>query len=158
MKVLVVLLFSLGTLLSSACSSFAQDWPERTGRTPEQMLEDLIRLQQLKHVKQSTGEMAHEAFTDLDYEAFRAADVPQQIVSRLKGADDFAIVAAALRALPSERLAAGLLSARRIARPTWRQMGFIDAEGRGQTEAGHFADLSVADAIANAFSAEGDGK
>src|SRR5258708_26937113 len=41
--------------------------------------------------------------------------------------------------------------ARQTARPTWREMGFIDRQGRGQTEAGHEAELMIARAIADAF-------
>jgi hypothetical protein len=66
----------------------------------------------------------------------------------------FEIIAAALKTLPHDRLLLEFESARGIARPTWRQMGFIDRKGRGQTQAGHRAGLMIAAAIVDAFAAE----
>jgi hypothetical protein len=67
-------------------------------------------------------------------------------------------VAAAIRTLSREQLADAMRTARRSARPTWREMGFIDRQGRGQTEAGHEAELMIAAAIIDAFAAEVGGR
>ena len=112
------------------------------------MLTDLILWQQRKYVRTSTGELAHECFTDVDFESFKAAGTPQKIVERLKTAKDFEVIAEALRTLPGVRFNEVINGAKQLARPPWRQMGFIDREGRGQTEAGHKAELMIAAAIA----------
>jgi hypothetical protein len=118
------------------------------------MLTDLIEFQQRKHVKGSTGELAHECFTDLDFASFKSARTPARVAARLAEAPDFHVIANALRAIPAERLVEVMRAARQKARPTWRQMGFIDRQGRGQTEAGHQAELMIADSIVNAFAVD----
>ena len=118
------------------------------------MLQDVVRWQQQKHIRKSIGELANECFTDADFAAFRAGDIPRQIVTGLRKTEDFKVIAAELRKLSPDRLTEAVSQVRRIARPTWRQMGFIDREGRGQTEAGHQAELMIAAAIVDAFSAE----
>jgi hypothetical protein len=141
-------------LVLGACDVRAQDWPDRTGRTPSQMLNDLVVRQEHKHVRESYGEWREQCFTDEDFAAFRVAATPRRIVERLKQAPDFVELADALRALPPDQRAAAYQAARQLARPTWRQMGFIDRQGRGQTEAGHAAELQIAAAIVEAFAAE----
>lgn len=147
----LIAFFGIVSLLFAGCQLLANDWPDRQNRTPEQMLTDLIQHQQRRNVKVSTGELAHECFTDIDLRTFRSADRPRQIVARLQKAEDFDIVAAELRTLPPERLVKEMLAAKRLARRTWREMGFIDREGRGQTEAGQRAELMIAEAIVDAF-------
>jgi hypothetical protein len=93
-------------------------------------------------------------FTDRDFALFKAARTPEQIAKRLKQAPDFAAVAGVLGTLPPERLAATMRMVRQTARPTWREMGFIDRQGRGQTEAGRQAELMIAAAIVDAFAVE----
>lgn len=154
MKRRMVSLFGILSLVLAGCTVLATDWPDRQDRTPEQMLTDLILWQQRNYVRTSTGELAHECFTDVDFESFKAANYPRKIVSPLKKAKDFEVIAAALRSLPGDQLAEAIKAAKQIARPTWRQMGFIDPEGRGQTEAGHEAELMIAAAVADAFAAE----
>jgi hypothetical protein len=144
----------IALFLFAGCEALASDWPDRRGRTPEQILLDLVRFQQLRTVRASTGQLAHECFTDRDFASFRAAKTPEQIVKRLKQAPDFAVVATALRTLSPERLDETMRAARQTARPTWREMGFIDRQGRGQTEAGHQAELMIAAAIVDAFAGE----
>jgi hypothetical protein len=144
----------IASFLFAGCDVLANDWPNRLGRTPEQILLDLVQLQQRRNVRTSTGELAHECFTDRDFASFKAARTPEQIVKRLKAAPDFAAVAAALRTLTPVRLAETMRTVRQTARPTWREMGFIDRQGRGQTEAGHQAELMIAAAIVDAFAGE----
>ena len=143
----------LASVLFAGCEVLASDWPNREGRTPEQILLDVVQFHQQRIVRTSTGELANECFTDLDFASFKAASTPEQIVTRLKQAPDFAVVVTALRTLPSERLAETLRKVRQSARPTWRVMGFIDRQGRGQTEAGHQAELMIAAAVVDAFAA-----
>lgn len=138
------------------CEVLATDWPDRTGRTPEQVLVDLVRFHQRRNVRASVGELADECFTDLDFAAFTAAAVPQQIVKRLQKARDFAEVTQMLRSLPANRRAVVMRTARQTARPTWQTMGFIDRQGRGQTFAGREAELAIARAIVDAFAARLD--
>jgi hypothetical protein len=129
----------------------AGDWPDRSNKTPEQALTDLIRWQQRLHVKQSTGIYHYECFTAVDYETFQQNKTPARIAERLKKSPDFIEMAAALRSLPAEKRAQVFQEARRIARPTWRTMGYIDRSGDGQTEAGNAADLDIASALVDAF-------
>ena len=151
-RVWVSLAALLIAAVTAACDVLASDWPSRQHRAPDQILADVVRLQQRRAVKESTGEWAYQCFTDDDFAEFRSADVPRQIARRLRQSRDFAIVVAALRALPPQQLADALEGARKIARPTWRTMGFIDRQGRGQTEAGHAAERMIADAIVDEFS------
>jgi len=149
-------LVAVGILLLfvTGCEALAPDWPDRRNQSPEQMLVDLVRWQQHKHVRASTGILAFECFTDDDYRAFVSEKRPASIVERLRKASDFAEIVTALRTLPRERLLAELRAARRIARPTWAQMGFIDRQGRGQTEAGQAAELLIAGAIVGALAVD----
>jgi hypothetical protein len=133
----------------AGCDALAGDWPSRENRTPLGMVSDLVRWQQEKNVKESTGES--DCFTDRDLADFRAARIQKEVVIRLRQDADFEVIVAALRTLPPETLVQGLRDARQVARPTWRQMGFIDRDGRGQTEAGHSADVLVAEAIVDAL-------
>ena len=54
----------------ASCSALAESRPDRAGKTPEQMLADVIRWQQLAEVRESTGEWAYQCFTDRDFDAF----------------------------------------------------------------------------------------
>ena len=150
----IPVLLLIASLLFAGCDVLASDWSDRQGRTPEQTLLDLVQFHQRKSVRTSTGEMAQDCFTDRDFDAFKRAGTPAEIAKRLRQAPDFAVVAGALRTLPPDRLAETLRMVRQTARPTWRQMGFIDRQGRGQTEAGHEAELMIAIAIVDAFAAE----
>jgi hypothetical protein len=151
-RAFVILL--IAGLLPAACEAQSGDWPARAGRTPEQMLLDVVQFQQRRHVRASVGESADQCFTDRDLASFTARGTPERIVERLKRAPDFAEVAAALRTLPPARLADAMRAASQQARPTWREMGFIDPEGRGQTEAGHRGELLISAAIVDAFAVE----
>ncbi|NOT26383.1 MAG: hypothetical protein HOP16_09820 [Acidobacteria bacterium] len=151
MRHAMCVLVALISLACAGCDAFADTWPDRQHRTPPQMLADVVRWQQRVHVKQSTGQLAHECFTNVDLKAFEAADVPGEAATRIEKAADFRAVVSALRPLPRADLVAALHAARQIARPTWREMGYIDRQGRGQTEAGHTADLLIGAAIVGAF-------
>jgi hypothetical protein len=148
----------IASFLYAGCELFASDWPQRRGRTTEQVLLDLIQFHQQRYVKRSTGVLAHECFTDRDFASFKAAEKPMRIVERLRQAPDFAVVARMLRALPVADREATMRRARQTARPTWQEMGFIDRQGRGQTEAGHEAELMIARAIVEAFAADFDNR
>ena len=143
--------FAIGVLLAGGCDALAADWPDRQGRTPDQMLTDLVQCQQRKYVRASTGELADECFTDRDFAVFKSSNTPRQLVARLKLAPDFKVVVSALRTFQPEKRAATLQITRQSARPTWQSMGYIDRQGRGQTAAGHQADLLIAEAIVDAF-------
>lgn len=149
---LLVCCFAL-SLASLGCDDLLGRWPSRAGKTPDVILGDIIRWQQDRHVRASTGLSASECFTDDDLAAFRRARIPERIVANLKKAPDFQTVAAALRAFPSDRRADVLSTSRLIARPEWAVLGFIDPEGGSQTRAGHVADRAIAIAITDAFAA-----
>src|SRR5262249_53268817 len=124
-----------------------------TGKTPEQVLVDLVVRHQRASVRESVGEQRGECFTDDDFATFTAAATPKRIAERPQKAPDFVEGANALRPLPADQPVGADRSARQVARPTWRQMGFVDRLGRGQTEAGHLAELQIAAAIVDAFAA-----
>jgi hypothetical protein len=144
----------IASLLLSCGEGLASDRQESKSRTPEQALLDLVQSQQQRHVRKSVGVLAHECFTDRDLASFRAAGTPAKIVERLKQTPEFANVARTLEALPAEQRAATMRKARETARPTWSQMGFIDRQGRGQTEAGREAELMIARAIVDALTTD----
>jgi hypothetical protein len=137
--------------VAAACSLFADSWPDRAGRSADQMLVDVVRWQQRANVKESTGKWAYQCFTDDDFAVFLASRVPSRVAATLSRAPDFQVVARALAGLPPVQLAAAFTRARLTARFTWRQMGFVDPAGGGQTEAGHNAELLIARAIVDAF-------
>jgi hypothetical protein len=138
-------------VVTAGCSMVAGGWPDREGKTPEQMLMDVVRWQQLANVRESTGTLAHECFTDDDLVQFRRRGVPGAVAARLRAAGDFREVVKALAALPPVERDSAYAGARMPARPTWRQMGFVDRAGRGQTEAGQAAERMIADAIVMVF-------
>lgn len=144
----------LATVVFAGCGLFADRWPDRQNRTPGQMLTDVVRWQQLRAVRESTGELRGQCFTDDDLDAFRSRNVPAQIVERLTRAPEFGLIADALRTLPRDQRAEAYRAARTPARPTWREMGFIDPLGRGQTEAGQRGERLVAAAIVDAIEAQ----
>jgi len=122
------------------------------------MVTDVIRWQQRTHVKVSTGTLAHEAFTDDDLHTFKARKVPGRVVAAIAGTDDFEAVRQTFEAAPPAERERILRVARTVGRPTWREMGFIDREGRGQTEAGREAERLLAEAIVAALVAENAGR
>jgi hypothetical protein len=150
-------IMSIGILVTlvglTGCAALAAAWPDRTNKSPEQMLADVIRWQQHVEVRKSTGEWAYECFTDVDFDAFVRAKRPEKVVEWLKTAPDFRTMVTALRSLPAEKREKVFAEARLIAHPTWRQLGFIDRSGNGQTEAGHQAERLMATAMVGAFEA-----
>lgn len=138
-------------MMVTSCN--AHKWPDRAGRAPAEMLTDVVRWQQLAQVKQSTGELHFEAFTWIDLHRFHRNAEHDRIAATLTRSPDFQEITQALRGLPPEQLRIALDSAASLARPTWRSMGYIDRSGHGQTEAGHIADLMVADAVVREFAA-----
>ena len=138
----------------AGCTMLAGDWPDRTNRSPAQMLIDLVQNQQHKAVRASYGELAHECFTWIDFEAFVREDRPARIVERLKKASDFSELTAALRSLSPARRVAAFAEARGTARPAWRMMGYIDPSGKGNTDAGFQAEGRIAAALVGAFEQE----
>jgi hypothetical protein len=138
-------------VVGTACSVLAGGWPDRDGKTARQMLVDVVRWQQLTNVRESTGTLAHECFTSDDLVQFRRRGVPGAVAVRLKAAGEFPDVVRALAALSREERDSAYAGARGTARPTWRQMGFIDSAGRGQTEAGQAAEFMIAEAIVAVF-------
>ncbi|MBM3737825.1 MAG: hypothetical protein FJW39_18750 [Acidobacteria bacterium] len=127
----------------------ASDFPSRTGRTAAQALVDLIKHQQKKEVRESYGTGAHECFTWIDLDNFKARRVPDLVVQRLKKAPDFDILTGLLRAMPPTDREAAFTAARNTAKPTWAMIVRIHPDG--QTEAGRAAELMIADAITGAF-------
>jgi hypothetical protein len=138
-------------LVLSGCALAADTWPERKDKTAEQFLADVIRWQQRLEVRISTGEMAHECFTDLDLQGFLRDKRPGKVAASLKNAPEFGQLAAELGRIDSASRSAVFAGARSIALPTWAMMGYVDRDGRGQTEAGHRAELMIAAAIVDAF-------
>jgi hypothetical protein len=153
-KMILALILVLSTLSVTSCRGQAPHWPARMNRSPEEMLVDVIRWQQHMEVKESIGELDFQCFTDSDLKAFMARDRPRIVADLLRSAPDFSEIVQALRSLPSAERVSAFETARVIARPTWETMGFVDPQGRGQTEAGHRADLMLAAAITNAFESE----
>ena len=100
-------IMSIGILVTlvglTGCAALAAACPDRTNKSPEQMLADVIRWQQHVEVRKSTGEWAYECFTDVDFDAFVRAKRPEKVVEWLKTAPDFRTMVTALRSLPAEK-------------------------------------------------------
>jgi hypothetical protein len=117
---------------------------------PNDKLIDLIKREHNKNVKKSTGTMAYQCFTDDDLARFRASGRAKKVVEGLKTDKEFIAVVAAIREMPEESRRELLAKARGTALPTWAQLGYIDPEGKGQTEAGQTAQLAISAAIVEA--------
>jgi hypothetical protein len=122
----------------------------RAQNQPSEKLIDLIKREQTKNVKKSTGTMAYQCFTDEDLARFHASGRAKKIVEGLKMDPQFKTTVAAIRDLPEAARIELLAKARKFAQPTWAQLGYIDPEGAGQTEAGQKAQLEIAAAITEA--------
>src|ERR1039458_2359970 len=112
-------------LLWAGCAVPPGSWPDRTSNSAGEMLADVVRWQQRSEVRESTGELADECFTEVDFQAFVRNKRPERVVACLKAASDFGEIVSALRSLPPDFRAAAFDNARAIARPTWAMMGYI---------------------------------
>jgi hypothetical protein len=118
-------------------------------RQGEELIE-LIKREQSKNVKKSTGTMAYQCFTDDDLVRFRESGRARRVVEGLKAGPEFEAVVAAIRDMPEAARHELLSKARNTAQPTWARLGYIDPGGRGQTEAGRTAQLAISAAIVDA--------
>jgi hypothetical protein len=105
--------------------------------------------QEIRYVRQSTGLSASQCFTDSDLVAFRDQHRAQKIAEALSRSSELKEIVTSFRVLAPDQRDVLLVKVRLVARPTWREVGFIDPRGRFQTEAGHSADLLVAASIAD---------
>ena len=71
----------------------------------------------------------------------------------LKEDAQFKAVVEEMRKLPENQRKEVLARARRVCQPTWAEMGYIDKEGNGQTEAGQQAQLLISAAIVDSIEA-----
>ena len=111
---------------------------------PEKIIR-IIEERQRKHVRKSTGELAHESFTEDDLTQFIENKTPERITATLKTDKSFIEVAIAIKQLPASERETLLETGRNTFRPTWAELGRIDPEG--QTDAGQEADKLIAEAI-----------
>lgn len=120
--------------------------PQPSGANPEELI-SIIQEQQRKNVKESWGELAHQAFTDDDLTRFVQNKTAERITNSLKRDPHFLDVVFAIRKMEPGRRLELLISADKPLRLTWAQLGRISREG--QTEAGQEAERMIATAIIN---------
>jgi len=113
-------------------------------------LATLIRREESRNVKKSTGIYAYNCFTDDDLAWFRKSGRVQKIVNALKNDVQFQAVVAAIAELSESARAEVLAKARKIAQPTYAMVGLVDTSGKSQTDAGRTAELEIAAAICDA--------
>jgi hypothetical protein len=120
------------------------DLPVRPTVKPEK-LDNIIRREQKKSVKESWGEAAYQSFTEQDLNSFEERHVPAQIAAELRQDDEFLDVVNAIRALPPTDRQKLLIACRTPLHPTWAELGEISR--KGQTVSGQTAEILIADAI-----------
>ena len=139
------LLSAIITLTVVLIIASCQEKPLKVGDIND--IVELIERLQKKYVRESYGELAHQCFTDIDYQAFTMDKRPQKIAQKLKGNREFMEAVLALKAMPEEERNQFVKRCRRPLRPTWAQLGRISKEG--QTVAGQRAEIDIADAVAD---------
>jgi hypothetical protein len=110
---------------------------------------DVVKEQQMRYVRESTGTGGDQCFTDDDLTQLLREGRPQKVASALSSDVRFLAIVEAIRALTKDEQSDLLAKARSVGRPTWREMGFIDPQGRGTTEAGREAEALLAKSIIN---------
>lgn len=154
---LLTLMLAIGTFLVAADSSYGQLF--RRGRSRPQAMQDrgtavasqttqeaskliaFVREQQRHFVRPSFSET--NCFTWIDLTELRAFVASKEAAKAIRDDPGFKTTVESLKQVTSAQRAGVYNSAIRIRRPTWREMGFIDAAGRGQTEAGQQGDILV---------------
>ena len=140
-------------LLAAFCAVSASVGIAQTPATPpaERKLIELITREQRNNVKKSTGTFDYQCFTDANLATFKSSNRPQKIVETLKADSRFKALVEEFRAMPEAARKDAFNHARKVCQPSWAEMGYIDKEGNGQTEAGQQAQLMVAAAIVDAI-------
>jgi hypothetical protein len=132
-------------LTVSACLAQAPTSPA------ERKLIDLITREQRNNVKKSTGTNDYQCFTDINLASFKSSNRPQKIVETLKSDSAFKTLVEEFRGMSESARKEAFSHARKICQPTWGEMGYIDKEGNGQTDAGQQAQLLISAAIVDAI-------
>lgn len=111
----------------------------------QKTLNDFIREKQLQYVSRSYGTWGYQCFTwvDLDYFKQDLADIKTEI----RGDARLTSIAARIKARSWSDQQTLYASASKIYTPTWAQMGYIDSQGNGQTDAGQAAERMIGEAI-----------
>lgn len=113
-------------------------------KNPNQLI-IIIKDQQRINVKESCGEFDYQCFTDRDLEKFKKDNIVDDLKVTLTRDNNFLEIVLAIKIMqPGERDSL-LDTAARTCKPTWAQLGRISCEG--QTEAGHTAELMIAQTI-----------
>ncbi len=108
---------------------------------------ELIKREQAKNVKKSVGTDAYQCFTDNDLARFKDSGRSRKIVEGLKSDPQFKAVVDSLQKMSESERRSALAKARGTAQPTWAAMGYIDKDGKGQSEAGRLAQLEISERI-----------
>lgn len=152
MKPLTILL-AVGLVVLATDSSEARRWRPRpdlphyhvpaASPMPQEAsrLIDFVRSQQQRFVRASFDE--RNCFTWDHLEALKSRIASGEVAAAVKGDPDFPPIVESLKQIGPAQRESAYNAAMRIRRKTWREMGFIDPAGRGQTEAGAQGDLLV---------------
>jgi hypothetical protein len=136
---------ALFSLLSVVALKASDDAPLKSGN--ENDVVTAIKIAQKTNVRESYGEEANECFTDVDYQEFKARNMPLKIAQSLRSDRKFMEGVLALRERPAAKRKVFIQSCRRALHPTWAEQGHIGPDG--QTDAGKAAELDIANAVAN---------
>ena len=133
--------------LESKSTSSPQPTATTESKSDPNHLIDIIKAQQRKYVRESSGPFAYQSFTEDDLKAFRASNIRNAIVSDLKHDNEFIGVVLKIKEMdPTERQAL-LTKSSQTFHPTWAELHKISPEG--QTEAGQAAEREIATIIVN---------
>jgi hypothetical protein len=133
--------------LESKSTSSPQPTATNESKSDPNHLIDIIKAQQRKYVRESSGPFAYQSFTEDDLKAFRASNIRNTIVSDLKHDNEFIAVVLKIKEMdPTERQAL-LTKSSQTFHPTWAELHKISPDG--QTEAGQAAEREIATIIVN---------
>jgi len=153
----LTLMLALGVFLVAVDSSYGQLF--RRGRSRPQAVQSrgtavaspttqeasklisFVREQQRHFVRPSFSET--NCFTWIDLTELRSFIATKEAAKAIRDDPGFKSTVESLKQVTSAQRAGAYRAALRIWRPTWREMGFIDAAGRGQTAAGQQGDILV---------------
>ncbi len=152
-----VLLFAVGLVFVVAGGSsgqmFCRGRPQTQGvssqasaavarPSPEALkLVELVRAQQQLFVRPSYSET--NCFTWIDLGQLKPLLEDEETIKAIRADPAFAAVVQAIKPLSAAQRTAAYNAALGVWRLTWREMGFIDPSGNGQTEAGQQGDQFV---------------
>jgi hypothetical protein len=114
--------------------------------SPDKLI-SIIKEQQNLYVKESTGTMDYQCFTDRDMQNFIDKNVPNIIRTNLLKSNEYLSVIIVVKRMDPINRQNLLQLAQNTFKPTFAEFGGISKKGQAQTEAGQNAEKMIAQAV-----------